>query len=569
MVSADLELLRRPGETSFECKVSGSDGGERTFAVRKASYEDEPGEIGGFIGVMTEITEYKRLEGELRRALNAAESANRAKSAFLAQMSHELRTPMNAIVGTAELLAETGDPVQGERLSMLREAAGTLMELLGNVLDLSRIESGKFVLVEEPFDPLSVCSQVLSILAPEAEGKGLSFRLDPTGFTGGIFRGDGPRLRQVLMNLTGNAVKYTERGEVVLSLRALSREDGRVALFFAVRDTGIGIEPSQVQRVFDYFSQGEEALTRRFPGAGLGLAIARQIVRAMGGDINLVSRPGEGSTFSFSVTLTPGGTLPTVKETGPRRRRADLPKGLKVLVAEDNPLNRRLLKALLERYSWDLRMAPDGEEALRLFREEPFDLALLDIQMPKVDGYRVAREIREIEVRQGREPMPLVALSAYAMKGDRERCLEAGMDDYLPKPVTPEALRRTLGDALAGSPPVFEEPLYRKLTEGNEEVMSEGAEELLKLLPPLEEGLVSALESGNSEEAARLAHRIKGSVAYFGSRIASEAKALEVLLREGDLDRARARAPRLLALSARLAVQVRRRFSPGDGPRTD
>ena len=573
VVRSDMELLRHPGTLSFETPWQEGKGGERHFVVQKASFGDEREGVLGFVGVMVEITERKRMEEDLREARDRAESSSEAKMAFLSHMSHEIRTPMNAIVGLSELLLEEcpHDP-QREQLRLIREASGSLMELLGDILDLSKIEAGRLELDHEPFDLEETCRSVCSLLGMEAKRKGLAFSWDVAPSAQGFFLGDSFRLRQVLWNLVGNAVKFTERGRVHVTALGEQGEGGARKVHFRVQDTGIGILPVNLERIFEYFSQGETLLHRRFPGTGLGLSISRHLVRAMGGEILVASEPGAGSVFSFSLVLSPAPEGVRSGRPGDEGS-APLPEGVRVLLAEDNPANRKLMAALLGRLHWQIREAATGEEALRLFVRTPFDLVLLDIQMPELDGLEVARRIRALEKARSAGRVLLVALTAFATKEDRRRCLEVGMDEYLPKPVTPVELRRTLGGLLSRRASSEEEPeprgegrgasvtdleVLRAMTEGDEELMREFVEEFLQSLPEQRAVLDRAYRDQDEGETAYVLHRLKGGASYLGGREMESLSAdLMTLYRAGRGEEARPRIPELLGLLARAEEELR------------
>jgi len=410
-----------------------------------------------------EIDERKQAQVELQRAKEAAEAANRAKSEFLANISHEVRTPMNGIIGMTGLVLDSElNSEQREYLGMVKESADSLLALLNDILDVSRIEAGKFELERVDFDLRQNLNEATRILAIRAQQKGLKLDLEVSGDVPDIFEGDPIRLRQILINLVGNAIKFTEQGGIRLEVRTLSdldtsqpeagiddrsQNDERV-LLFSVKDTGIGIPTEKQGAIFAAFTQVDGSTTRKYGGSGLGLAISSQLVELMGGKLCVKSVVGEGSTFEFTARLKAQGAFASLTEPsiGPRDPvfNATQPK-LRILVAEDNDTNQTLVLRLLEKAGHQVVVVENGEMAVAAVAREPFDVVLMDLQMPVMGGLEATVAIRQLEIQSGAH-VPIVALTAHAMKEDRARCLEAGMDEYLSKPIHAQQLLETIDE---------------------------------------------------------------------------------------------------------------------------
>ncbi|MEW6704026.1 MAG: ATP-binding protein [Pseudomonadota bacterium] len=398
---------------------------------------ERPTPDGGTVSVIRDITSAER---ELARAKAAAEAANESKSRFLAAMSHEMRTPLNAVLGMNRLMLKTPLTEEQRRYAtMIRSSGQALLELINDILDLSKIEAGRMELEFVDFSPATTVDNVVSLLSARAQAKGLALNLQIEPGLPLALRGDPTRLRQVLLNLVGNAVKFTERGSVNVQVKHRRLPDDKVELTIAVRDTGIGIAPEALPKLFERFVQADNTTARRYGGTGLGLAISAEIVGLMGGRIHVQSEPGVGSTFEVVVPLPVGDpekltAFEPGAETGPDK----LPGGLRVLVAEDNEVNQLLIQALLHDMGHHCDIVHNGREAVQQIQSSPYDLVLMDIQMPEMDGESATRAIRTLPGAAAH--VPVIALTANAMVEDREAYLRSGMDDYVLKPVNPKQL---------------------------------------------------------------------------------------------------------------------------------
>ncbi|MCK6389387.1 MAG: MASE1 domain-containing protein [Zoogloea sp.] len=380
-----------------------------------------------------------------RQERDSARAATQAKSVFLANMSHEIRTPLNAILGMVHLLAREGvTDKQAERLATIRSSADHLLSVINDILDLSKIEAGKLLLEKTEIDVEARLANVLSILTPRAQAKGLQLRVETEALPRHLL-GDPIRLTQALLNYANNAVKFTNRGSITLRARALECSDTSVLLRFEVQDTGIGIAQDAQQRLFEAFEQADTSTTREYGGTGLGLAITKRLASLMGGEVGVSSTPGVGSTFWFTARLARGtpdkvGTV-AVDTHNAETLLAETCRGKAILLVEDEPINQIVAQELLSDTGLVIDTADNGLQAVEMARAKPYDLILMDMQMPKLDGISATRQIRQIP---GREAMPIIAMTANAFSEDRARCMDAGMNDFLSKPVVPDKFYSTL-----------------------------------------------------------------------------------------------------------------------------
>ena len=667
-----------------------SDRDDIWVSTTKMPLRNSDGRIVGTFGISRDVTQLKQTQKELERARDAANAASRAKGDFLANMSHEIRTPMNAIIGMTELLLDTDlTPTQREYLQMVLESGDALLELLNDILDFSKIEAGRLELERVPFDIRDALGDTLKSLALRAHSRGIELAFSIDSSVPFAVQGDVGRLRQVIVNLVGNAIKFTEQGEVVLEVRAETQSDSECVLRFSVRDTGIGIPAEKQQQIFEEFQQADSSTTRRYGGTGLGLAISARLVQMMGGRLGVESEPGRGSTFSFSATfgitdvaphdhrmrsvvltdtrvlivddnatnrrilfdmLTNWGLKPTLATDAreafaylQEAARGDDPCGLvlsdvnmpdvdgfemaawirdedtlastpmimltsagrpgdadrrsslsinahllkpvkqselfdaivtvlgassaetapveevpstvpalqsaRVLLAEDNPVNQRLAQGVLEKLGCHVTIAENGNQAVAAWSAHQFDVLLMDVQMPEMDGIEATAEIRRLEQTLGRRT-PIVAMTAHAMTGDRERCLEAGMDDYLSKPVRLHKLRAKLLQVLGEGGGAQSDKLMNADpnslvdwddaldgTGGDRELLVAVIDAFLEELASLMPLLRKSVRVRDAEEVKRTAHSLKGSLLSVGAKgPAAAAHELERLGTNGDLE---------------------------------
>jgi PAS domain S-box-containing protein len=468
---------------------------------------DHHGEAQGFLGIAYDTSKQLEFENSLVEAKNHAQAAAQAKTEFLANMSHEIRTPMNAIMGMAELLLETDlNQEQRNYVAIFHQASENLLHLINDILDVSKIEAGHFVLDSAPFQLSQVISSTTELLAHKAHQKKLNLTIERDNELPDYYLGDANRLRQILLNLTGNAIKFTSQGEVTLSIKRGRNKGPNPEILIEVIDSGIGMDAKQLSKLFERFSQADSSSTKGYGGTGLGLNITKQLIEMMGGSIQVDSKLGLGTKFTISLHLPiTSDELEKERELSEHSPKESLGKTkYEILLVDDNPENRLIIKAFLKQFNCVFTEANNGLEGLAFFREKKFDVLLMDMQMPIMDGLSATREIRGVEKKMRSSPTPIIALTALAFSDEVEKCMKAGCDAHLSKPFSKFNFLKTLEEVAFDLEVVVSKDLMEIITSylerRNEEIKH------LRL----------ALDDDDLKSVEELGHKLRGSAGSYG-----------------------------------------------------
>lgn len=535
---------RREGDSAvYEIQLMRKDGSLVWVMISAAPFYDENNNHIGSLGIHLDITNRKMMEQELIQAKEVAENSVRSKELFMANMSHEIRTPMNAIIGITELVSQTElTKKQEEYLNIINSSASSLILIINDILDFSKIESGLLELEKVPIDLLEVARKAASSLMLNAKRKGIELSLKLTDDIEKMVLSDPVRINQVLLNLLSNAVKFTHEGGVTLEIDLIKETKEDLFVSFKVSDTGIGISKENQKKVFESFVQAEESTTRNYGGTGLGLPISQQLVKLLGGELEVKSTVGKGSTFSFSLLLTKCDSEVQIEPNKGEELSPDL-QGTKVLIVEDHEINMFMAVTILEQWSCQIDQAGNGMEAIEKVRQNTYDIILMDVRMPEMNGIEATKYIREdLKIKT-----PIIALTANAIKGDNEDCFDAGMNDYVSKPFKQEDLLACITKHLSVSPvlksnaPAPKQEIISEneqslvdltglkgITKGNSNFMNKMINLFIKDTPLKLETMLVALRNQDYPKVSAAAHKLKPSLDSIAKeKLRKEVRAIE------------------------------------------
>jgi signal transduction histidine kinase/DNA-binding response OmpR family regulator len=502
--------------------------GNTVYQISCTPRMNSSGSLEEIVGIAYDVTKRAEAEESLLKAKLLAEQTSKAKQDFIANMSHEIRTPMNAIVGFTNLLEETVlDEVQRDYVKTIQLSGESLLNLINDILDFSKIEAGKLFIEKEEFVLRDTISSVERVLKGKADEKKLNLIIKVDPEVPVSLLGDPNRLYQVLMNLMSNAIKFTDKGKVSVEVKKMAEKSNKVKLKFIVADTGIGIPKNDYESIFESFSQISSGTTRKYGGTGLGLAIVKRLVELQKGSIKVNSELRQGSTFEFDLEYVIGkGKLDKLEKAFVEALDLSVLKGKKVILAEDNRMNQKLIENILASLEMDLKIASNGKEVLELLQKEAADILLLDIQMPIMDGFEVVDHIRK-KIQGPITNIPIIAMTAHAFKEEKEACLKAGMNNHIAKPIQKEELLRVMYNLLIGHvektvQPMIDISYLKSLSEGNDEFVTEMLNIFAEDTPVLMQQMKVAVDKEDWKKVSQLAHKYRSPLALLGIKSIEE-----------------------------------------------
>ena len=537
-----VRVLKGESNICVEDVETEKDGVRIPLRINATHIADEEGNIEFAIAVFEDITSLKEAENELRKAKKLAEESSELKEMFLANMSHEIRTPMNAVIGFTDLLLKRNlNEEEMGYVRIIKTSGENLLRIINDVLDISKIESGLMTFEIHPIAINALFSSIKVMFAQKAREKNIELTFDDDSNIPASIMGDPTRLTQIIMNLVGNAIKFTQDGSVTVSAKLVAREEGHIQLEFSVKDTGIGIPPEKLDTIFERFTQAEKHTTRKFGGTGLGLNIVKQLVELQGGTISVNSREGIGSEFKFLLSFSTTAEIASVKPQKYEECDIERLKQLKILLVEDSPINVKFISALFDTHGMAVDHAGNGKAAIEKMAEVNYDIILMDIEMPEMNGYETTTYIRSVL----ENPVPIIAMTAHTMAGESEKCLQMGMNGYLSKPIREDLLFRTLihiglDDQKQTEPEkLVDLSSLEKTMRGNKKVILETLDIFLEHMPENLEGIKEGVNRKDFAMIRRNAHTMKSSVSILGiNKVQNLLEEMEKLAAsESDMDR--------------------------------